>query len=56
MKTRKQIIEEILEKNRKHSPARQDTTLEYILLNMQDAMLFQLANDLGVQVIEGAVL
>jgi len=48
MKTRRQIIDSILEVNRKHSPSRRDYTLETALLNMQDAMLFQLASDLEI--------
>lgn len=55
MKTRKQIIDEVLAKNRVHSPVRQDATLEFALLGMQDALLFDLANQLGISIVEEAV-
>lgn len=48
MKPRIQIINEIILENEKHPQSIQNGTLRSALLNMQDAMLFQLANELGI--------
>lgn len=48
MKTRKQIIDEILAQHKNHNAAEQAATLEFALKNMQDALLFSLAQDLNI--------
>lgn len=52
MKSRREIIDEILAKNRLHPIAQRQSTLEFALENMQDAMLFQLAQELEVKIVE----
>jgi len=48
MKTRTQIINEILEKNKTHDLVNRQATLDYALKTMQDALLFSLAQDLEI--------
>jgi hypothetical protein len=49
MKTRKEIIKEILDLNSRHSLIEKQATLEYALQTMQDALLFSLAQDVGIE-------
>lgn len=48
MKTRDQIITEVLAAYRRHASHHQEMAFKFALKSMQDAMLFQLAQDLGV--------
>lgn len=50
MKSRLEIIQEILAKNRKLSFSEREANLEFALKGMQDALLFQLAEDLGIHI------
>lgn len=55
MKTRKQVIEEILAQRRQHS-AEELPSLEYTLNRMQDAHVFSLAQDLNISLETEAVV
>lgn len=50
MKTREQIIKEMVEAYRKLYPHYQEMAFKFALKTMQDAMLFQLAQDLNVSI------
>lgn len=49
MKTREQIIKEIITAYENHNTAHQAMAFKFAIKSMQDAMLFQLAQDLGVE-------
>ena len=51
MKTRQEIIDEILTQYNRLNPIHQAMTLKFALKTMQDAMLFQLAQDLNIDVL-----
>jgi len=55
MKTRQEIINEILAKNKTHDLVNRQATLEYALKTMQDALLFSLAQDLEISLGETEV-
>ena len=55
MKTRNQIIEEILKQHSQQNPVTQVLTLRFALKNMQDALLFMLAKDLNISLDTEAV-
>lgn len=56
MKNRKEIIRDILARNRQLSHQFQEQVLESSLLGLQDAMLFQIAENLGIHIMNPTFL
>jgi hypothetical protein len=56
MKTRRQVIDEIIQESHKQPQWVQDKVMKMGLLEMQDALIFMLAKDLGISLEINGVL